>query len=147
MVYETFSDKETFELGKRVGKNARPGDIVCLSGDLGVGKTVFSKGVAAGLGITENICSPTFTIVLEYRQGRIPLYHFDVYRIEDLSEMDDIGYEEYFFGDGLCIVEWGRMIEELLPHNTTYIDIAKDSARGFDYRQITISDNDGALMI
>lgn len=147
MIFETFSDRETYELGMKVGQAAKPGDIVCLSGDLGVGKTVFTKGVAAGLGITDNICSPTFTIVLEYKEGRIPLYHFDVYRIEDLYEMDDIGYEEYFFGDGLCMVEWGRMVSELLPDNTTYIDIEKNPEKGFDYRKITISENDGALRI
>lgn len=147
MIYETNSPEETYAIGVRVGQCAKAGDIICLSGDLGVGKTVFTKGVAAGLGITDNVCSPTFTLVNEYTEGRIPLYHFDVYRIDGPWDMDDLGYEEYFYGDGLCMVEWGKMIEELLPMNTTYIEIEKNNTISFDYRKITISDNDGAMKI
>lgn len=112
---------------------------VCLDGELGVGKTVFTQGFAKGLGIEEPINSPTFTIVQEYTQGRIPLYHFDVYRISDVSEMDEIGYEEYFYSDGVCLVEWGKLIDELFPDNTTYISISKDLSKGFDYRKVEVA--------
>lgn len=142
MVKETNSAKETFELGKMIGQNVKAGQILCLEGDLGVGKTVFTQGFAVGLEIDEPICSPTFTIVQEYHEGRLPLYHFDVYRIGDVTEMDEIGYEEYFFGDGVCLVEWGNLITELLPENTVYITIEKCPDKGFDYRRITINNED-----
>jgi tRNA threonylcarbamoyladenosine biosynthesis protein TsaE len=122
-----------------IGKALNPGDIICIDGNLGVGKTVFTQGVAEGLGITESVCSPTFTLVQEYHEGRIPLYHFDVYRISGPWDMDDLGYEEYFYGDGVCMIEWGSMIDELLPANTIFIKIEKDLEKGFDYRKITIS--------
>lgn len=140
MVAETFSSKETYELGKKLGSSAKSGDIYCLDGDLGVGKTVFTQGFAKGLGIDEPINSPTFTIVQEYHEGRIPLYHFDVYRIGDVTEMDEIGYEEYFFSNGVCLIEWGSLISELLPENTKYITISKDLSKDFDYRKIEITD-------
>lgn len=140
MVIETFSAKETFETGFDIGKKAVAGQIICLTGDLGVGKTVFTQGFAEGLGISEPISSPTFTIVQEYHDGRLPLYHFDVYRIGDVSEMDEIGYEEYFFSDGVCLVEWGNLITELLPDDTMYITIQKNPEKGFDYRRITINE-------
>ena len=101
MVIETRSPEETFALGKKIGEMARPGEIYTLTGDLGVGKTVFTQGVAAGLGITEPVSSPTFTIIQEYDSGRLPFYHFDVYRIGDIEEMDEIGYDDYFFGQGI----------------------------------------------
>ena len=142
MIIETNSEKETFELGKKIGENAKAGQIYTLTGDLGVGKTVFTQGLAAGLGITEPVNSPTFTIVQEYHEGRLPLYHFDVYRIADVSEMDEIGYEEYFFSDGVCLIEWGTLIEELLPDSTITITIEKDLQKGFDYRKITISNGE-----
>lgn len=135
---ETFSADETYKAGFNMGRAARAGQIFCLEGDLGVGKTVFTQGFAKGLDITEPINSPTFTIVQEYTEGRIPLYHFDVYRIGDVSEMDEIGYEEYFFSDGVCLVEWGNLIKELLPENTIYITISKNLEKGFDYRSITV---------
>ena len=138
MIKETNSAKETYEYGYHLGEQAKPGQVFCLEGDLGVGKTVFTQGFAKGLGIEEPINSPTFTIVQEYKEGRLPLYHFDVYRIADPSEMDEIGYEEYFFSDGVCLVEWGNMIQELLPGYTNYITIEKDLQKGFDYRKITI---------
>ncbi len=138
MVIETGSAKETFNVGKRFGNMAKSGDIFCLIGDLGVGKTVFTQGFAAGLGIEEPVNSPTFTIVQEYKEGRFPLYHFDVYRIGDAAEMDEIGYEEYFFDDGVCLVEWGNIVEELFPQNTTYITIEKCQEKGLDYRKITV---------
>lgn len=140
MVIETFSAKETFETGFSIGQKAAAGQIICLTGDLGVGKTVFTQGFAEGLGISEPISSPTFTIVQEYHDGRLPLYHFDVYRIGDVSEMDEIGYEEYFFSDGVCLVEWGNLITELLPDDTMYITIQKNPEKGFDYRMITINE-------
>lgn len=142
MIIETYSPEETYEAGFRIGKKLTPGDVLCLDGDLGVGKTVFTQGVAAGLGIDEAVCSPTFTLIQEYHEGRIPLYHFDVYRISDISEMDELGYEEYFYGDGACLIEWGCLIRELIPDNAVYITIEKDTQKGFDYRKITISDRE-----
>jgi len=138
MIKETFSDKETFEFGAELGRNAKAGDIICLDGDLGTGKTVIAKGIAAGLGVTEPVSSPTFTVVKEYREGRLPLFHFDVYRIEEPSEMEEIGYEDYFFGDGVTVVEWSDMIEELIPENAIRIRLKKEAAKGFDYRSIEI---------
>ena len=142
MIIETNSEKETFELGKKIGQQAKPGEIYTLDGDLGVGKTIFTKGVAAGLGIEEPVNSPTFTIVQIYEEGRMPFYHFDVYRIGDPQEMEEIGYEDYFFGEGVCIIEWANLIEEILPEKRTDILIEKDLEQGFDYRKITISESD-----
>jgi tRNA threonylcarbamoyladenosine biosynthesis protein TsaE len=138
IIIETNSPEETFNAGKKLGEKANPGDIFTLKGDLGVGKTVFTQGVAAGLGIKEHVNSPTFTIVQVYDEGRLPFYHFDVYRIGDIEEMDEIGYEDYFYGQGLCIVEWAELIEELIPANARHIAIEKDLEKGFDYRKITI---------
>jgi tRNA threonylcarbamoyladenosine biosynthesis protein TsaE len=129
----------TFEFAKKIGQNLKRGDVLCLDGDLGVGKTVFTKGVAAGLGIKDDVSSPTFTLIQEYYGGRLPLYHFDVYRIDGPWDMDDLGYEEYFYGEGVCLVEWGSMIKELFPENTIYVRIEKDLEKGFDYRKITVS--------
>ena len=139
MIVQSFCAEDTYEIGKKIGQEAQPGQVICLYGDLGVGKTVFTKGLADGLGITEPIQSPTFTIVREYEEGRLPLYHFDVYRISDVSEMDEIGYEEYFYSDGVCLVEWGKLIDELFPDNTTYISISKDLSKGFDYRKVELA--------
>lgn len=136
---ESHNCRETFELGRKLGSAALPGEVYCLLGDLGVGKTVFTQGFAAGLGITEPINSPTFTIVQVYEEGRLPFYHFDVYRISDVDEMDEIGYEEYFYGDGVCLVEWGNLIEEIMPENVITVTIEKDLAKDFDYRKITVS--------
>ncbi len=137
-VIETASPAETFALGEELGLKAAPGTVIALSGDLGVGKTVLTQGVAAGLGITEPVGSPTFTILQVYEEGRLPFYHYDVYRIGDLEEMEEIGYEDCFYGEGLCIVEWADLIRELLPENTVRITIEKDPERGFDYRRIII---------
>jgi len=135
---ETNSPEETFEIGRKLSQTAKPGEIYTLNGDLGVGKTVFTQGMAAGLGITEHVNSPTFTIVQVYESGRLPFYHFDVYRISDAAEMDEIGYEDYFFGNGLCIVEWAERIQELIPAEAKQITIEKDLEKGFDYRRIYI---------
>ncbi len=140
MIYETFSPEETFELGKKLGEEAKPGLVYTLTGDLGVGKTVLAQGIAAGLGIEEAICSPTFTIVQVYEEGRLPFYHFDVYRIGDIEEMDEIGYEDYFYGDGLSLIEWSNLIQEILPEKRTDITIEKDLEKGFDYRKITLQE-------
>ena len=140
MVIETWSPKETYALGEKIGREALPGQVYTLNGDLGVGKTVFTQGVAAGLGIQEPVNSPTFTIVQVYEEGRMPFYHFDVYRIGDIEEMDEIGYEDYFYGDGLCMIEWSNLIEEILPEHRKEITIEKDLEKGFDYRKITICD-------
>ena len=139
-IIETFSAEETFDLGEKKGHGAEPGEVYTLIGDLGVGKTVLTQGIAKGLEITEPICSPTFTIVQVYEEGRIPFYHFDVYRIGDIEEMDEIGYEDYFYGNGLCMIEWANLIEEILPEHYRQITIEKDPEKGFDYRKITIRD-------
>lgn len=139
-VYETYSQKETAQLGQKLGKEAACGDVYTLVGDLGVGKTVFTKGIAKGLGITEPVNSPTFTIIQIYESGRIPFYHFDVYRISDIEEMDEIGYEDYFYGEGLTIIEWGNLISEILPRPRKEIVIEKDLEKGFDYRRIIVSE-------
>lgn len=138
MVYETFSPEETRALGREIGRKAAPGDVYALTGDLGVGKTVFTKGLAEGLGIEEPVTSPTFTIVQSYESGRLPFHHFDVYRIEDVDEMDEIGYEDCFYGDGVTLVEWAEVIADLLPENTIRITIEKTPDKGFDYRRITV---------
>lgn len=138
IIIETNSAEETFRLGEKLGHLAIPGQIYTLNGDLGVGKTVFTQGVASGLGIKEPVNSPTFTIVQEYEDGRIPFYHFDVYRIGDLEEMDEIGYDDYFFGNGICLIEWAELIQELLPETMISITIEKEPEKGFDYRKITI---------
>lgn len=137
-IFETFSPEETRLLGMKIGKTAQPGQVYTLTGDLGVGKTVFTQGVAEGLGITGPVNSPTFTIVHEYEEGRLPFYHFDVYRIGDAEEMEEIGYEDYFYGTGICLIEWAELIEEILPETTCSIIIEKDLEKGFDYRKITI---------
>ena len=137
-ILDSLSEKETFAIAKELAENAKAGDVYCLSGDLGVGKTVFTKGFAAGLGITEPVSSPTFTIVQIYEEGRLPLYHFDVYRIEDIEEMEEIGYEDCFYGEGVSLVEWAELIKEILPDNCKKILIEKDLNKGFDYRRITI---------
>lgn len=139
IIEHTTSPEQTWELGKKLGLSAKSGQIFCLNGDLGTGKTVFTQGFAAGLGITEPVNSPTFTIVQIYEEGRLPLYHFDVYRIGDVEEMDEIGYEEYFFGEGVCLIEWAALVEEIIPENAVLITIEKDLEKGFDYRKITIS--------
>ena len=139
-IIESFSPEETLELGKKMGQNAKPGEVYTLVGDLGVGKTVFTQGIALGLEIEESICSPTFTIVQVYEEGRMPFYHFDVYRIGDIEEMDEIGYEDYFYGEGLCMIEWANLIEEILPSTRKEITIEKDLEKGFDYRKITIKE-------
>ena len=140
MIIETHDPEETFEAGRKIGMNAKPGQIYTLTGDLGVGKRVFTQGVAAGLGITEPVNSPTFTIIQEYEDGRLPFYHFDVYRIADLEEMEEIGYDDYFFGQGICLIEWAELIEEILPEKRIEVTIEKDLDKGFDYRKITIEE-------
>lgn len=138
MVVETYSAQETYELGKRLGREARAGEVYCLDGDLGTGKTVFTQGFAAGLGIEGPVNSPTFTILQQYEDGRLPLYHFDVYRIGDVEEMEEIGYEDCFYGDGVSLVEWSSLIREILPEKVIRVTIEKDMERGFDYRRITV---------
>ena len=137
-IVESFSPEDTYALGQIIGKEAIAGSVYTLVGDLGVGKTVFTQGLAEGLGITEPVNSPTFTIVQVYEDGRLPFYHFDVYRIGDVSEMDEVGYEEYVYGDGVSLIEWANLIEEILPVRYTQITIEKDLEKGFDYRKITI---------
>lgn len=139
MVFETYKPEETFALGEKLGREALPGEIYCLNGDLGVGKTVFTQGFAKGLGIEEPVNSPTFTIVQQYEEGRLPLYHFDVYRIGDVEEMEEIGYEDCFYGEGVCLIEWSDLIEEILPDTVIKIRIEKELEKGFDYRRIAVT--------
>ena len=138
MITETYSEQETYAYGVSLAQQAAPGQVFALVGDLGAGKTVLTKGLAAGLGVTEPVSSPTFTILQEYEEGRLAFYHFDVYRIADPEEMDEIGYEDYFYGEGVCLVEWANLIRELMPEHTVWITIEKDLERGFDYRRITV---------
>lgn len=140
MIIESLCADDTFVFGKELGETAEPGTVYTLVGDLGVGKTVLTQGLAEGLGITEAVNSPTFTILQVYEEGRLPLYHFDVYRIGDVEEMDEIGYEDYFYGDGVCLIEWANLIEEILPEKYTEIRIEKDLEKGFDYRKITVTE-------
>lgn len=144
MIKETFSPEETLAFGEELGRNAKPGQVYTLIGDLGVGKTVLTQGIAKGLGIEEPICSPTFTIVQEYHTGRMPFYHFDVYRIGCVEEMDEIGFEDYVYGDGLTMIEWANLIEEILPEQYYRITIEKDLEKGFDYRKITVEEVENA---
>lgn len=137
---DTWNAEETFAFGEMLGREAKPGFICTLMGDLGVGKTVFTQGFARGLGVTEPVCSPTFTIVQIYEEGRLPFYHFDVYRIADVEEMEEIGYSDYFYGQGACLIEWADLISEILPPVDTQIRIEKDPAKGFDYRKITVTE-------
>lgn len=137
---ETNSPEETFALGRQIGEQAEPGEVYTLIGDLGVGKTVFTQGLAVGLGIQDAVNSPTFTIVQVYEDGRIPFYHFDVYRIGDVEEMDEVGYEDYVYGEGVSIIEWADLIEEILPEHYRRITIEKNPEKGFDYRKITIEE-------
>lgn len=139
-VWDSFSEQETVQIAKNLAKQAKAGDVYCLSGNLGVGKTVFTKGFAKGLGIQEPVNSPTFTIMQIYEEGNLPLYHFDVYRIEDVEEMEEIGYEDYFYGEGVCFIEWAELIKEILPKDCKKIKIAKDISKGFDYRRIEIEE-------
>ena len=143
-IFETFGEEETYRLGEKLGQRAQPGQVYTLIGELGVGKTVFTKGFAGGLGITEHVSSPTFTILQVYEGGRLPFYHFDVYRIGDVEEMEEIGYEDCFFFLGVCLIEWADLIEEILPANHTRITIRKDLEKGFDYRMITVKQPDAA---
>lgn len=139
-VYDSNSRDDTFRIGRELGEKAILGEVFALYGDLGVGKTVLTKGLAAGLGIAEPVNSPTFTILQIYEDGRLPLYHFDVYRIEEPDEMEEVGFDDYVYGDGVCMIEWPERIEEILPQKTRKITITKDLAKGLDYRRITIED-------
>ena len=136
--WESFGPEDTFEIGWQIAEKAKPGEVYTLIGDLGVGKTVFTQGVAAGLGITEPVNSPTFTIVQIYEEGRMPFYHYDVYRIGDVEEMEEIGYQDCFYGEGICLIEWANLIEEILPEHYKQVTIQKDLEKGFDYRKIEL---------
>lgn len=139
-IVDSYSAGETFELGRQIGQRAKAGEVYTLIGDLGAGKTVLTQGVAAGLGIEEPVNSPTFTIVQIYEEGRLPFYHFDVYRIGEVEEMEEIGYEDCFYGEGVCLIEWANLVQEILPQSYWQITIEKDLGKGFDYRRITIEE-------
>ena len=139
-LFDSLNEKATFDYAENMGRDAKAGQVYALTGELGAGKTVFAKGFAKGLGIGDIVSSPTFTLVQTYESGRLPLYHFDVYRIGDISEMDETGYEDYFYGEGVTLVEWADMIKEIMPKNTIWIKMSKDDEMGFDYRRLTIED-------
>lgn len=136
--YESYSREETFQFAKALAEQAVPGQVICLKGDLGVGKTVFAQGFGAGLGITEPMASPTFTILREYHEGNLPLYHFDVYRVSDPDEMEETGFFDFVNGDGVTLIEWAELIEDVIPKDAMWVTIEKDTEKGFDYRKITV---------
>ena len=136
--YESRSCEETFQFAKSMAEQVRPGQVICLKGDLGVGKTVFAQGFGAGLGITEPMASPTFTILREYHEGSLPLYHFDVYRVSDPDEMEETGFFDFVNGDGVTLIEWAELILDVIPEDATWVTIEKDTEKGFDYRKITV---------
>lgn len=138
MDYNSWKPEDTFEIARQLGEKAKAGDVFCLIGDLGVGKTLFSQGFATGLGIQESVNSPTFTIVQEYDEGRLPFYHFDVYRIEESEEMEEVGFADMIYGEGVCLIEWANLIEDILPEHYTRVTICKDLEKGFDYRMIYV---------
>lgn len=138
MDYNSWKPEDTFEIARQLGEKAKAGDVFCLIGDLGVGKTLFSQGFATGLGIQESVNSPTFTIVQEYDEGRLPFYHFDVYRIEESEEMEEVGFTDMIYGEGVCLIEWANLIEDILPEHYTRVTICKDLEKGFDYRMIHV---------
>lgn len=138
MDYNSWKPEDTFEIARQLGEKAKAGDVFCLIGDLGVGKTLFSQGFATGLGIQESVNSPTFTIVQEYDEGRLPFYHFDVYRIEESEEMEEVGFADMIYGEGVCLIEWANLIEDILPKHYTRVTICKDLEKGFDYRMIHV---------
>lgn len=138
MDYNSWKPEDTFEIARQLGEKAVAGDVFCLIGDLGVGKTLFSQGFATGLGIRESVNSPTFTIVQEYDEGRLPFYHFDVYRIEESEEMEEVGFADMIYGEGVCLIEWANLIEDILPEHYTRVTICKDLEKGFDYRMIHV---------
>ncbi len=140
IIKESNSREDTYRIGQELGEQAVPGQVFCFFGDLGVGKTIFSQGFAKGLEVNDIVNSPTFTIVKEYDDGRLPLYHFDVYRIGDVDEMEEIGYNEMVYGDGVCLIEWANLIEEILPDHYQKITIEKNLEKGLDYRKITIEE-------
>lgn len=138
MEFESLCEKDTRDFARELGKKAKEGQVYCLIGDLGVGKTVFTQGFAEGLGVTEWVNSPTFTIVQEYSGDRMPFYHFDVYRIGDSEEMYEVGFEDYVYGEGVSLIEWANLIMDILPSDAIFVNIAKDLDKGFDYRRIEV---------
>lgn len=139
MEFELYNVADTTKLGIELGKLLNAGDIICLTGDLGVGKTHITKGIAQGLGIPDTITSPTFTIVNEYDSGRLKLNHFDVYRVNDPDEIYAIGFDDYIFSDAVSIIEWANYIEEILPDDLLHINIKKDLTKDEDYRKIILT--------
>ena len=137
MLFGSASPEDTEDLGAFLGSVVKKGTVICLIGDLGVGKTEFTKGLAKGLEVSDYVTSPTFIIVNEYK-GRLPLYHFDVYRINNIDEMFEIGYEEYVYGDGVSVIEWADSIKEIIPDENITVTISKDMEMGVDYRNIKI---------
>ena len=128
IIKEVYSKEETYNFALELGEKVKVPCLICLDGDLGAGKTVFAKGLAKGLGVEDDIVSPTFVLFNVYEKGRFPFYHFDVYRIEEPEEMYEIGYEEYFYGEGVCIVEWADIVEEIIPEDAKviFIEYGKD---------------------
>lgn len=137
MEKHTITPEDTFNFACEFAKNLKPGDVICMYGDLGAGKTLFAQGIAKGLGVTDSVNSPTFTIVNEYN-GNVPFYHFDVYRISDPDEMYEIGFEEYVYGGGVCLIEWAELIEDILPDNCIKVSIYRDESNPESGRNIVI---------
>ncbi len=135
--FKTFSAEETVNLGSKLGKILDRGDVVCITGELGTGKTAFTGGIAKALGIKGYITSPTFTIVNEYK-STIPLFHFDVYRISEPEEMIEIGFDEYLDSGGIVVIEWAELIKDILPANHIWVDISKDTKEDMNARNIKI---------
>ena len=140
MTYQSYNEQDTRDIARTLGEHATPGSIYALTGDLGTGKTTFTQGFAEGLGIKGIVNSPTFTIVNEHEGGRLPLYHFDVYRIGDVDEMIDVGFDDYIYGDGVSLIEWAELIEDILPEEAIRVTITKDLDKGFEYRQIRVNE-------
>ena len=140
MIHESSSTEDTAKIGEELAKNAKPGEVYCLVGNLGAGKTVFAGGFAKGLGINCVVTSPTFTILNEYHEGKLCLFHFDLYRLDDPDELLGIGYEEYFYGSGVTLVEWPEIAMELIPQNATFIAIETDFEGDPSFRRITIGE-------
>lgn len=145
-IFESMAPEETAALGERLGRDARAGSVYCLSGDLGVGKTIFTKGFAKGLGVSEMVTSPTFAIMNCYAGAELPLYHFDVYRISGGDELEETGCMDYFYGDGVCLVEWAETVRDAIPEDAAWITIEKDYGRDEDYRRITLRRKGGGTV-
>jgi len=137
--YKSFSTEDTLKVAAELAASAKPGDVICLSGPLGAGKTVFAQGFARGIGYTGRVTSPTFTIVQVYEGGRLPLYHFDLYRLDGgAEELEGIGYEEYFYSGGVCLVEWPEKAADAIPATALHVEMSTNFDLDAQYRDIVV---------